>query len=189
MGAYHITYKSKDKKSDQENMAILPIVTVPDPLLKTISKPVEAVDDDLRSLMDDMLETMYAAPGIGLAAIQVGQPIRLLVMDLTEEEQEPDPQFYVNPVLTWTSEELATYNEGCLSVPEQFADIDRPAECKITFLDYNGVEQNIHAKGLFSTCIQHELDHLNGIVFIDYLSPLKKNMAVRKVKKLVKEGG
>lgn len=169
-------------------MTILPIVTVPDPLLKTISSPVKAVDDDMRSLMDDMLETMYAAPGIGLAAIQVRRPIRLLVMDLSEEDDEPDPQFYINPILTWTSEDLAIYNEGCLSVPEQYADIERPAECKITYLDYNGNEQNIHATGLFSTCIQHEMDHLDGIVFIDYLSPLKKNMAVRKVKKLVKEG-
>lgn len=168
-------------------MTILSIVTVPDPLLKTISVPVETVDDELRSLMDNMLETMYAAPGIGLAAVQVGRPIRLLVMDLAEEDQEANPQFYVNPVLTWASGELATYNEGCLSVPEQYADIDRPAECKITYLDYNGVEQNIHATGLFSTCIQHEIDHLNGIIFIDYLSSLKKSMAVRKVKKLVKE--
>ncbi len=169
-------------------MAILPIVTVPDPLLKTISSPVESVDDELRKLMDDMLETMYAAPGIGLAAVQVGRPIRVLVMDLSEDEDNPDPKYYVNPVLTWTSEDLATYNEGCLSVPEQYADIDRPAECKITFLDYYGNEQHIHATGLFSTCIQHEMDHLNGIVFIDYLSSLKKSMAVRKVKKLVREG-
>jgi len=168
-------------------MAILPIITVPDPLLKVISTPVEAVNAELQTLMDDMLETMYAAPGIGLAAIQVGRPIRVLVMDLSEEEAEPDPQFYVNPVLTWTSEELATYNEGCLSVPEQYADIDRPAECKVTYFDYNGVEQHIHAKGLFSTCIQHEMDHLNGIVFIDYLSSLKKAIVVRKVRKLVRE--
>lgn len=169
-------------------MAILPIVTVPDPLLKVVSSPVEAVNDEIRTLMDDMLETMYAAPGIGLAAIQVGRPIRVLVMDLSEDEEEPDPKFYVNPVITWTSEELATYNEGCLSVPEQYADIVRPAECKVTYLDYNGDEQHLHAEGLFSTCIQHELDHLNGIVFIDYLSTLKRSIVVRKVKKLVREG-
>lgn len=168
-------------------MAILPIVTVPDPLLKEISTPVETVDDALRTLMDDMLETMYAAPGIGLAAVQVGRPIRLLVMDLAEEDAEPDPQVYVNPELTWTSEELATYNEGCLSIPEQYADIDRPAECKITYLDYHGIEQKVHATGLFATCIQHEMDHLEGIVFIDYLSALKRGMYVRKVKKLVRE--
>lgn len=168
-------------------MAILPIITVPDPLLKTISTPVEVVDDDLRVLMDNMLETMYAAPGIGLAAVQVGCAVRLLVMDLAEEGQEANPQFYVNPVLVWTSDELATYNEGCLSVPEQYADIDRPAECRVTYLDYSGNAQHIHATGLLSTCIQHEMDHLNGIVFIDYLSSLKKSMAVRKVKKLVRE--
>jgi len=169
-------------------MAILPIITVPDPILKTVSAPVAAVDDDLRALMDDMLETMYAAPGIGLAAIQVGKPLRLLVMDLTEDGMDPDPQYYINPEITWTSDELTTYNEGCLSVPEQYADIDRPSECKLTYLDYDGKEQALHATGLFATCIQHEMDHLNGIVFIDYLSTLKKSMAVRKVKKLVKEG-
>ncbi|NOZ42053.1 MAG: peptide deformylase [Alphaproteobacteria bacterium] len=168
-------------------MAILSILTVPDPLLKKISTAVKTVDDDLRILMDDMLETMYAAPGIGLAAIQVGRPIRVLVMDLSEDEAPPDPQFYINPEIAWVSEELATYNEGCLSVPEQYADIDRPAECKLNYLDYHGTRQNIHATGLFSTCIQHELDHLNGIVFIDYLSALKRSMYVRKVKKLVKE--
>jgi len=168
-------------------MAKLPIITVPNPLLKTVSAPVEEVDDNLRSLMDDMLDTMYAAPGIGLAAVQVGRPIRLLVMDVSEEDQEKNPQYFVNPVITWTSDELATYNEGCLSVPEQYADIDRPAECKISYLDYHGTEHNIHATGIFATCFQHEMDHLNGIVFIDYLSPLKKSIAVRKVKKLVKE--
>lgn len=168
-------------------MSILPILTVPDPILKKTSTPVEVVDDQLRALMDDMLETMYAAPGIGLAAIQVGKPIRVLVMDLAEEDFEPDPQYYINPAITWASDELATYNEGCLSVPEQYADIDRPAECKLTYLDYNGDQQNTHATGLFATCIQHEMDHLNGIVFIDYLSALKRKMTIRKVKKLVNE--
>jgi len=168
-------------------MTILPIVTVPDPILKTISSPVDVVDDALRALMDDMLHTMYAAPGIGLAAIQVGRPLRVLVMDLADDTENPRPQYFVNPQITWASEELATYNEGCLSVPEQYADIDRPAECKISYLDYNGEQQDIHATGLFSTCIQHEIDHLNGVIFIDYLSNLKKNMVIRKVKKLVKE--
>ncbi|VAX06978.1 Peptide deformylase [hydrothermal vent metagenome] len=168
-------------------MTILPIVTVPDPLLKAISSPVDMVDDDLRAFMDDMLDTMYAAPGIGLAAIQVGRPIRVLVMDLSDEQATPEPKYYVNPVITWTSEDIAVYNEGCLSVPEQYADIERPAECKITYLDYHGAEQEIHATGLLATCIQHEIDHLNGIVFIDYISTLKRGIAVRKVKKLVKE--
>ncbi|PCJ31728.1 MAG: peptide deformylase [Alphaproteobacteria bacterium] len=168
-------------------MAILPIVTVPDPLLKAISSPVDMVDDDLRAFMGDMLDTMYNAPGIGLAAIQVGRPIRVLVMDLSDEQTSPDPKYYVNPVITWTSEDRAVYNEGCLSVPEQYADIERPAECKVTYLDYHGAEQKIHATGLLATCIQHEIDHLNGIVFIDYISTLKRGIAVRKVKKLVKE--
>ncbi len=168
-------------------MAILPIVTVPDPLLKTVSTPADVVDDDLRALMDDMLDTMYAAPGIGLAAIQVGRPIRVLVMDLSDEEAPPNPKYYVNPVITWASEDRAVYNEGCLSVPEQYADIERPAACKISYLDYHGAEQQIHATGLLATCIQHEIDHLNGVVFIDYLSSLKRGIAVRKVKKLVKE--
>jgi len=168
-------------------MAILPIVTVPDPLLKKISAPVERVDDALRGLMDDMLETMYAAPGIGLAAIQVGRPLRLLVMDLAGEDSPASPQYFINPEITWQSEEMATYNEGCLSVPEQYADIERPAECRVSYLDYHGKPRNIHATGLLATCIQHELDHLNGIVFIDYLSALKRNMYVRKVRKLVKE--
>ena len=169
-------------------MAILPIVTVPDPILKTVSTPVERVDDELRAFMDDMLDTMYDAPGIGLAAVQVGRPIRVLVMDLSGEEEDPTPLYFVNPEITWTSEDMATYNEGCLSVPEQYADIDRPAECKIRFLNYQGEEQHIHADGLFATCIQHEMDHLNGVVFIDYLSSLKRNMIVRKVKKIAKEG-
>lgn len=168
-------------------MAILPIVTVPDPLLKKISAPVETVDDELRRLMDDMLETMYAAPGIGLAAIQVGRPLRLLVMDLAEEDSPASPQYFINPEIIWVSGEMATYNEGCLSVPEQYADIERPAECRVSYLDYHGAAQNIHATGLLATCIQHEMDHLEGIVFIDYLSALKRSMYVRKVKKLVKE--
>lgn len=168
-------------------MNILNIITVPDPLLKTVSAPVAVVDDELRAFMDDMLTTMYAAPGIGLAAIQVGRPIRVLVMDIADENAEKKPQYFINPEVTWTSDDLATFNEGCLSVPDQYADIDRPAECKLTYLDYHGNPQNVHATGLFATCIQHEIDHLNGIVFIDYLSSLKKTIAIRKVKKLIKE--
>ncbi|MEZ5758410.1 MAG: peptide deformylase [Emcibacteraceae bacterium] len=168
-------------------MAILPIVTVPDPLLKKISEPVKKVDDKLRAFMDDMLETMYDAPGIGLAAVQVGKLWRILVIDIARDEEDPNPMYFVNPEITWTSEELNTYNEGCLSIPEQYAEIERPAECKIKFLDYNGDEQEIHATGLLATCVQHEIDHLNGVVFIDYLSKIKRSMYVRKVKKLVKE--
>ena len=148
-------------------MAILPIVTVPDPLLKKISEPVKKVDDKLRAFMDDMLETMYDAPGIGLAAVQVGKLWRILVIDIARDEENPKPMYFVNPEITWTSEELNTYNEGCLSIPEQYAEIERPAECKIKFIDYNGEEQEIHATGLLATCVQHEIDHLNGVVFID----------------------
>jgi peptide deformylase len=168
-------------------MAILPIVTVPDPLLKKVSEPVEKVDDELRAFMDDMLETMYAAPGIGLAAVQVGKLWRILVMDIASEDEEPNPIYFINPEITWASVELNTYNEGCLSIPEQYADVERPAECKVDFIDYDGVEKEIHADGLLATCIQHEMDHLNGVVFIDYLSKIKRGMYVRKVKKLVRD--
>lgn len=168
-------------------MAVLPIVTVPDPLLKKISKPVDKVDDKLRAFMDDMLETMYAAPGIGLAAVQVGKLYRILVIDLSPEDEEPHPRYFVNPEIIWTSEELNIYNEGCLSIPEQYADIERPTECKVRYLDYNGKEHEDHLDGLLATCIQHEMDHLDGVVFIDYLSKIKRGIYVRKVKKLVKE--
>ena len=168
-------------------MAILPIITVPDPLLKKVSKPVKKVDDQLRTFLDDMLSTMYAAPGIGLAAIQVGILKRILVMDISPDGEDADPQFFIDPEITWTSDDMATYNEGCLSVPEQYADIERPAQCKFKYLDYHGKSQKVHATGLLATCIQHEMDHLNGIVFIDYLSKVKRSMYVRKVKKLAKD--
>ena len=164
-------------------MAIRPIVTVPDPILKQVSTPVAAVDDELRALMDDMLETMYDAPGIGLAAIQVGVPKRVLVMDIATEEEGRVPRYFVNPEITWESEELASYQEGCLSVPESFGDVDRPAEVKVRYLDYNGEAQEIHATGLLATCIQHEMDHLNGVLFIDHLSRMKRDMIVRKLTK------
>ena len=168
-------------------MAILPIVTVPDPLLKKVSEPVEKVDDKLRAFLDDMLETMYDAPGIGLAAVRVGRLKRILVIDIAPSDEDPDPMYFINPEIIWTSEEFNTYNEGCLSIPEQYADIERPAECKVKFIDYNGEEKEIHTDGLLATCIQHEMDHLNGVVFIDYLSKVKRGMYVRKVKKLVRE--
>ncbi|WP_321397129.1 peptide deformylase [Emcibacter sp.] len=168
-------------------MAILPIVTVPDPMLKFTSEPVEKVDDELRAFMDDMLDTMYDAPGIGLAAIQVGRPIRVLVIDLAHDDEDPAPQYFINPDIYWTSEEIGVYNEGCLSVPEQYAEVERPAECKVRFLDYDGNEQDIHCTGLLATCIQHEMDHLNGILFVDHLSKLKRDMIVKRVKKMVRD--
>jgi len=168
-------------------MAIRPILTVPDPFLKQVSKPVEQVDDALRALMDDMLETMYAAPGIGLAAIQIGEPIRVIVMDLAGGEDEPAPQFFVNPEITWRSEELFTYEEGCLSVPEIYDEIERPARVRLTYLNYNGERVEEEAEGLYAVCIQHEFDHLEGVLFIDKLSRLKRDRAVAKVKKLTRD--
>ena len=166
-------------------MAIRPIITAPDPILKQVSQPVDRVDDTLRALMDDMLETMYDAPGIGLAAIQVGVPKRVIVMDLAmrEEGEDPAPRYFVNPEITVTTGDMATYNEGCLSVPEQFAEVDRPATCTINYLDYDGTARETRADGLLATCIQHEMDHLNGILFIDHLSRMKRDMIVRKLVK------
>jgi peptide deformylase len=165
-------------------MAIRPILTVPDPILKQTSKPALKVDDALRALMDDMLETMYAAPGIGLAAIQVGEPVRAIVMDLAREGEPPAPRHFVNPEILWASEETAPYEEGCLSVPEIYDEIERPARVKLRYLNYQGDVVEEDAEGLFAVCIQHEMDHLNGVLFIDHLSRLKRDRAVAKVKKL-----
>ena len=162
---------------------IRPILTVPNPILKQVSKPVDAVTDDIRALMDDMLATMYAAPGIGLAAVQIGEPINVIVMDLAREGEEPQPRFFVNPEILETVEETKPYQEGCLSVPDVFDDVDRPERVKITYLDYNGERVTEWAEELYAVCIQHEMDHLKGIVFIDYLSRLKRQRAVKKVLK------
>ena len=168
-------------------MALRRILTVAEPadvkVLKQVSTPVEAVDDDLRRLMDDMLETMYAAPGIGLAAVQVGEPKRVIVMDLAREGEEPQPRYFVNPEITWKSEELFTYEEGCLSVPEIYDAVERPARCRLTYLDYKGERVEEEAEGLYAVCIQHEFDHLEGVLFIDKLSRLKRERAISKVKK------
>ena len=167
-------------------MALREILVVPDPVLKQVSKSVEAVDDDLRALMDDMLETMYAAPGIGLAAIQVGVPKRVIVMDLHRPEEEKQPQFFVNPQILWASEETEPYEEGCLSVPEIFDEVERPAQVKLRYLNYHGEAVEEDAEGLFAVCIQHEMDHLEGVLFIDHLSRLKREQAIKKVKKMGK---
>lgn len=164
-------------------MAILSILLPPAPLLKAKARPVETVDDGVRRLIDDMLETMYAAPGIGLAANQVGVLKRVIVLDIARSEEPPAPLALINPEIVWASEETAVFNEGCLSVPEHYADVERPAEVKVRFLDRKGVRQEIHAKGLLSTCIQHEMDHLEGILFVDHLSALKRNMILRKLSK------
>ena len=179
-------------------MSVRPIIEVPDPLLKTISTPVEAVTDETRALMDDMVETMYDANGIGLAAIQVGVSQRIVVMDISPDSEAQDDKaerydlsgledegvrYFVNPEITWASEETNNYKEGCLSVPGFYDDVERPAQCRVKFLDYHGVEQEIDCDGLLATCIQHELDHLNGIVFLDRLSRLKRQMILKKIRK------
>lgn len=168
-------------------MARLPIITAPNPILRTKSKPVEVVDDSLRKLMDDMLETMYASLGIGLAAIQVGVAKRVIVMDLSNEDAPAAPQFFVNPEITWTSDESGIYNEGCLSVPEYYAEVERPAHCRVKYLDYDGNTHEIEADGLLATCIQHEMDHLEGILFVDHISALKREMILKKLSKTQRE--
>ncbi|MBP6030619.1 MAG: peptide deformylase [Sphingobium sp.] len=171
-------------------MAILPIIEAPDPLLRTISTPVESIDDDLQQLIDDMLETMYAAPGIGLAAIQVGVAKRLLVMDLHEPESDAEdapavknPRIFINPQILEGSEQVSIYNEGCLSVPDQFAEVERPASIRASWLDREGRIHEQTLDGLLATCLQHEMDHLNGVLFIDHLSRLKRDMLLKKLEK------
>ena len=168
-------------------MAKKKILSIPDPLLRKVSERVLKVDTEVKKLMDDMLETMYAAPGIGLAAVQIGVLKRAIVIDLSKEDGKRNPLFLVNPEITFKSKELTTYEEGCLSIPNQFAEVKRPSECKINFLDYNGNKDELHAQGLLATCIQHEIDHLNGILFIDHLSKLKKDLILKKTKKQKKE--
>ena len=184
-------------------MAIREILEVPDPRLKTVSEPVTEFNDELRTLVDDMFETMYDAPGIGLAAIQVGVPLRVLVIDLQPEDTEAEgevcnhnghehvhyplkkePRVFVNPVIHDPAEELATYQEGCLSVPEIFADVDRPATCTVKYQDLDGNHHEEAMEGMMATCIQHEMDHLEGILFIDHLSRLKRQMALKKLQKI-----
>ena len=184
-------------------MAIRKILTEPNKILREKSLRVENMSKDIQKLMDDMLETLYAAPGIGLAAIQVGVAKRVIVMDISrsrndigrdkddinknEDKKSKNPMYFINPEIVWKSEDKFTYEEGCLSVPNQFAEIDRPKQCHVTYLDYNGQPQKLKADGLLSICIQHEIDHLEGILFIDYLSKLKKEMIIKKLSKQKKE--
>ncbi len=163
------------------------IIIEPDPILRKKSEPLEKVDDDTRKLMDEMLETMYAAPGIGLAGVQIGILKRIVVIDISKDEQKKKPLFLINPKITFRSKKTSTYEEGCLSLPGQFAEIERPSECSLNYIDYNGKQKNLKADGLLATCIQHEVDHLNGILFIDYLSKLKKDMIIKKLLKQKKE--
>lgn len=165
------------------------IITVPDPVLKQVAQPVDKVDDKIRAQMDGMLQAMYDAPGIGLAANQVSLLNRVLVMDLSnrDEDEEPNPIFMANPEIIHESEEMSVMQEGCLSIPKQHADVERPAIVRVKYLDYNGKQAELEAEGLLSHCVQHEIDHLNGVLFVDYLSSLKRNMILKKVAKLKKQ--
>ena len=170
-------------------MAVKPIVMIPDPILRQKSAPIERVDDELRAFADDMLATMYDAPGIGLAAIQVGEPIRMLVADVSGEGEEKDPKVLINPEIVARSSERSVYEEGCLSIPDYYADVERPAEVAINFLDRDGKQQSLDAEGLLATCLQHEIDHLDGVLFVDHISKLKRDMVFKKFRKLAKQRG
>jgi len=164
-------------------MSVKKILIEPNKLLRQVSKVVEKVGDEERQLMDDMFDTMYDAPGIGLAAIQIGVPKRIIVLDISKDENKKEPRYFVNPIIKNKNKEKAKYEEGCLSVPDQFAEIERPNTCEVEYLDYDGKKQLLKADGLLATCIQHEIDHLEGILFIDYLSKLKKSMIIKKLSK------
>ena len=164
-------------------MSVKTILTEPNKILRQVSKPVDHVGSDEKKLMNDMLDTMYAANGIGLAAVQIGVPKRIIVMDISKDEKKKEPRYFVNPVIKKKNPIKTTYEEGCLSVPNQFAEIDRPKECEVEYLDYDGQKKTLNAEGLLATCIQHEMDHLEGILFIDYLSKLKKSMIIKKLSK------
>ena len=165
-------------------MAILPIITAPDRWLKVKSKPVDVVDDAVRKLLDDMLETMYLAPGIGLSAVQVGVAKCLITVDVSRDEEDDAPLFLINPEIVEYSDRIETYNEGCLSLPDQFADLPRPEAITLDYLDYDGAPQQLRADGLLSRCIQHEMDHLKGRLFVDHLSAVKRGMILRKLEKI-----
>jgi len=168
-------------------MALRKILTEPNAILRQKSLRIDKVDKEIQLLMDDMLETMYSAPGIGLAAIQVGIPKRVIVLDISKKDEPKKPMFFVNPEIFYKSKNNSSYEEGCLSVPGQFAEIERPEKCNVKFLDYYGKSQEIKAEGMLATCIQHEIDHLEGILFIDYLSKLKRSMITKKLSKQKKE--
>jgi peptide deformylase len=168
-------------------MTVKPLIILPDPLLRQVSRPVERVDDDLRKLSDDMLSTMYDAPGIGLAAIQIGLPLRMLVIDIAKQDETPEPHVFINPEIVAKGDDISVHEEGCLSIPDYYADVERPATVTVTYLDKDGKAREMSADGLMATCLQHEIDHLNGVLFIDHISKLKRDMVVRKFKKLARE--
>lgn len=167
-------------------MTIKPLITLPDPLLRQVSAPVVQVDEALNRLADDMLETMYDAPGIGLAAIQVGEPIRMLVVDVSSKEDAKQPMVFINPQILWRSSQPSVYEEGCLSIPSYYAEVERPNAVRVGYVDSKGKQREIEAHGLLSTCLQHEIDHLDGMLFIDHLSKLKRDMVIRRFKKQIR---
>ncbi len=167
-------------------MALRDIIKLPDKRLRLISEPVQAIDDEVRRLIDDMFETMYHAPGIGLAAIQVGVPRRIITMDLAKENEPKEPRVIINPQLVWSSDEKAVYEEGCLSIPEYYEEVERPMQVKVKYLDRDGSAHEVDANGLLSTCLQHEIDHLNGVLFIDHISKLKRDRVIKKFTKAAK---
>jgi peptide deformylase len=167
-------------------MAVRPILVLPDPQLRQVSEPVKKVDDGIRKLVDDMFETMYHAPGIGLAAIQVGVPKRVVTADLAKKDEPHNPQVFINPEIVSSSEELSIYEEGCLSIPEIHEDVERPARVRVRYMDLNGKPQEVEADGLLATCLQHEIDHINGVLFIDHISKLKRDRIVKKFTKAAK---
>ena len=169
-------------------MALRDILIIPDTRLRLTSEPVKDIDKGVRALVDDMFETMYAAPGIGLAAIQIGVAQRVVTMDLAKKDDEKEPQVFINPEILWTSEETSIYDEGCLSIPEYYEEVERPQKVKVKYLDLDGKAHEIEADGLLATCLQHEIDHLNGVLFIDHLSKLKRDMVMKKFKKAAKRG-
>ena len=169
-------------------MAVRDILILPDKRLRLKSEPVKAVDKSLRKLVDDMFETMYAAPGIGLAAIQIGVPQRVVTMDLAKKDDPPAPQVFINPEVTWKADEKSTYEEGCLSIPEYYEEVERPSAVRVKYLDLDGTPHEIEATGLLATCLQHEIDHTNGVLFIDYISKLKRDMVMKRFKKAAKKG-
>jgi peptide deformylase len=170
-------------------MAVRDILILPDKTLRLVSKPVAKVDSATRKLIDDMFETMYAAPGIGLAAIQIGEPRRIVTLDLAKKDETKAPQVFINPELTWESDARNTHEEGCLSIPEYYEEVERPAEVRVRYLDTEGRSQEIEAKGLLATCLQHEIDHLNGVLFIDHISKLKRDRVIKKFTKAAKQAG
>jgi peptide deformylase len=167
-------------------MAIREIITLPDKRLRLVSKPVESIDSTIKTLVEDMFETMYEAPGIGLAAIQVAEPVRVVTMDLAKKDDPKEPRVFINPEVVWSSEETGTYEEGCLSIPEYYEEVERPAKVKVRYLDLDGKQQEIEADGLLATCLQHEIDHTNGVLFIDHISKLKRDRVVKKFSKAAK---